>query len=400
MTPHALISSDFHSILKPFLHLAKMAGFLPVAWVPKGQKYSLKRSINSWICSYVLGGILFALSMVGLTEDLNSAPIRMKNPVVKYIIMIDLGEIVVTVLAGILTSPLKLSYFWKMLAGFGRIEQVLPSYYPPEEKNRCLWGVVIFLVLASSVIFFDFVVWGLSVSDLGVFFKRFLTVYVSYFLIFVQQIPFCFFVRLIRLKIEDLNGAFRAGLERAQNMENQWISVMKKVKQQKVVLTYERLNDFMRLVEEIEEVIEAINGFYGVHTLFILFSCLLHLVVTPYYLLIEVINDGYLPFILLQIAWIILHLIRLMVIVEICQRCIDEYQVTTNLVLKLLTSPILPDIKEQVEILAVQVSNKKIKFSSFGMLKISRSLLTSFGGALTTFLVILFQYGGIHGNIY
>lgn len=57
---------------------------------------------------------------------------------------------------------------------------------------------------------------------------------------------------------------------------------------------------------------------------FILFSCLLHLVVTPYYLLIEVCNVGYLPFIFLEIIWIVLHLVRLMIIVETCQRCIDE----------------------------------------------------------------------------
>ncbi|XP_064214276.1 gustatory receptor for sugar taste 43a [Tribolium castaneum] len=393
MTPHALISSDFHDVIKPLINLTKIFGFLPVCSSQKGQKTCLNLSINYCICGYIFSAILFSLSILGLTEDLNSAPIRMKNPIVKYIILIDLGEVAVTVLAGILTTPFKLPYFWKMLTGFGKIEQVLPPHHAPEEKKRSFWAVTIFLVLAASVIFFDVVVWGLSASDLGVFFKRFLPVYVSYLLIFVQQIPFCFFVRVIRLKIEDLNGAFRAGLERVQNGENQWISVMKVNKQPKVIqgksaLSYERLNEFMRLVEEIEDVIEAINGFYGVHTLLILFSCLLHLVVTPYYLLIEVCNAGYLPFILLQVAWIVLHLIRLM------------YQVTTNLVLKLLTSPLLPDIKEQVEILAVQVSNKKIKFSSFGMLKISRSLLTSFGGALTTFLVILFQYGGIHGNVY
>lgn len=201
---------------------------------------------------------------MGLAEDLNSDPIKMKNPVVKYIILIDLAEIALTVFLGIFSTPFKLNYFWKMLTSFGKIERALP--FQSSSNKRSLWKTALFLIFALCVIIFDLVLWGSSAQNLGLFLKRFGPVYVSYFLIFVQQILFCVFARLIRVKIEDLNGVFRSGLE--QNGENQWISVMKvKQKVYKNALTYERLNDFMRLIEEIEDVIEAINDFFGVHTL-------------------------------------------------------------------------------------------------------------------------------------
>ncbi|KAJ3651866.1 hypothetical protein Zmor_017873 [Zophobas morio] len=406
MKTNAVITTDLFQVLEPLLVVARVAGFLPVTSEKKGSQYSIEESLKFKIYSYVLATILTVLALLGLNEDLPiEHSIRMKNSLIKYIVVVDVGEIVVTVFTGVLTTPFKLKYFWKILNSFTKMEKVFSIHRTSDERQRSILYMGVSLTIVAFVLAYDAVLWIINASDMSVFFKRYTALYILYFLVFIQEFPFYFFARLVKRNIENLNGALKRGLEEVLRTQNkQWAPIIKLGQEHPVNnatgLTYDRLTDYMKLVEKIDDTIEATNDFCAVHTLLILFSCLLHLVVTPYFLLVEICNGGYLPFTFLQLVWIFVHACRLMVIVEICQSGVNEYQKTINLVLKLWTSPLPLNIKEQVEILTVQISNKKIKFSSFGMMKISRSILTAFGGSVTTFLVILFQYGGTKGTVY
>ncbi|KAJ3618363.1 hypothetical protein MTP99_006365 [Tenebrio molitor] len=351
-----LIASDLFQVIEPVVLLARTSGFLPVTYEKQGCKYLFQRSLKYVLYNYTLALVLMLTSMIGLCDDLDAdRSIRMQNPNIKYIIFFDLGEIIATVFVGIVTAPFKLKYFWKILNGLGRMDLILaPHYSTVDERRRCLITIASTLTVISSILIYDVILWSLNTSQLSVFFQRFTTLYITYFLVFVQQIPFCFFARLIRRRIEGLNYALDLGLTTVQknNVNNQWVSCVKSRNYKNAksvdVFSYDRLNDFMKLVEETDDVVEAVNDFCSVHTLLILLSCLLHLVVTPYFVLLEVTNRGYVPFIILLIALAVVHIARLITIVETCQRCCDEYQRTVNLALKLLTCELLPEVKEQV----------------------------------------------------
>lgn len=100
---------------------------------------------------------------------------------------------------------------------------------------------------------------------------------------------------------------------------------------------------------------------------FIMTSCLLHLVITPF---MFITNHNFRPlFIVLQIVWISVHLGRLFIIVEPTHRCLEEvlnpnfvkiisthynlfqYEKTNPLVVNLLSKVENKEVKEKVKII-------------------------------------------------
>lgn len=56
-------------------------------------------------------------------------------------------------------------------------------------------------------------------------------------------------------------------------------------------------------------------------------SCLLHLIVTPYFLVFGLITNKKAQYIFGQFFWILGHIGRVLIIVEPCQSCIGEVSV-------------------------------------------------------------------------
>ncbi|XP_072394807.1 gustatory receptor for sugar taste 43a-like [Diabrotica undecimpunctata] len=125
----------------------------------------------------------------------------------------------------------------------------------------------------------------------------------------------------------------------------------------------------------------------------IMLSCLLHLIVTPYFLLAKIISDDTdIYYICLQSIWFIGHIGRVLIIVEPCQSCINEHHKTSSVISDMLTYEVDDTIKKGMTMFSLQFNRWKLRFSSCGFFKISRALLTSIAGAVTTYLVILFQF--------
>ncbi|KAJ3618360.1 hypothetical protein MTP99_006364 [Tenebrio molitor] len=258
-------NKNLFQVIEPVVLLARTSGFLPVTYEKQGCKYLFQRSLKYVLYSYTLALVLMLTSMIGLCDDLDAdRSIRMQNPNIKYIIFFDLGEIITTVFVGIVTAPFKLKYFWKILNGLGRMDLILaPHYSTVDERRRCLITIASTLTVISSILIYDVILWSLNTSQLSVFFQRFTTLYITYFLVFVQQIPFFF-----------------RQTDQEQNT------------------SYDRLNDFMKLVEETDDVVEAVNDFCSVHTLMILLSWWSFLIFSFW----EATNRGYFPFIILLIG--------------------------------------------------------------------------------------------------
>nr|CAI5841988.1 unnamed protein product [Callosobruchus analis] len=139
----------------------------------------------------------------------------------------------------------------------------------------------------------------------------------------------------------------------------------------------QEITSLTRYQDHIFQAVEVINSTteYGIHL--IMLSCLLHLIITPYFLLVEIFAKGKLIFIILQTTWVIGHLGRVLIIVEPCQLCIDEHRKTANLICDLLTNELKEHVEKAVILFSLQQSYCKLKFTSCGFFTIKRSLLTS-----------------------
>nr|XP_023016530.1 gustatory receptor for sugar taste 43a-like [Leptinotarsa decemlineata] len=124
----------------------------------------------------------------------------------------------------------------------------------------------------------------------------------------------------------------------------------------------------------------------------IMLSCLLHLIVTSYFLLIDIFLRGSPVVIIQQLIWILVHVGRILLIVEPCQSCVNEHKKTKIKVCELLTYDMNEEVKNSMEYFSLQLMYCEMDFSCCGFFEINRSLLTSIAGAVFTYLVILFQF--------
>ncbi|XP_072744479.1 gustatory receptor for sugar taste 43a-like [Anoplolepis gracilipes] len=144
--------------------------------------------------------------------------------------------------------------------------------------------------------------------------------------------------------------------------------------------------------ESLCDTISLINSAYGVVVLAITITCLINLIITPYFLIME--TDGRLEtlFLVVQILWCIFHIWRLLIIVQPAYATTMQGKKTAVLVSQLLSAS--HDRKEikQLEIFLLQLLHRPLEFSACGLFTLDRTLLTSIVGTVTTHLVILIQF--------
>ncbi|XP_033223109.1 gustatory receptor for sugar taste 43a-like [Belonocnema kinseyi] len=136
-----------------------------------------------------------------------------------------------------------------------------------------------------------------------------------------------------------------------------------------------------------------LNTGFGIPLLFNILSCLLHLIITPYFVYIEV-HDEHCSYrvITMQILWIVFHMMGLLVTVQPCYWSCVQAKETGVIISELLTLKWDIEIRKQLEIFSLQMLHRPLEFSACGLFIMDRTLVTSIAGAVTTYLVILIQF--------
>ncbi|KAL4711943.1 hypothetical protein ACJJTC_006112 [Scirpophaga incertulas] len=143
------------------------------------------------------------------------------------------------------------------------------------------------------------------------------------------------------------------------------------------------------------DVIRRIDRSYGAPLVAILISTLLHLIVTPYFLIMEIIVSQVLRihFLVLQFLWCVTHSLRMFVVVEPSHYTIMEGKRTENLVCWLMTmAPSSGSLSTRIELFSRQLMLRTVAYSPMGICTLDRPLMASILGAVTTYLVIVIQF--------
>ncbi|XP_072743920.1 gustatory receptor for sugar taste 43a-like isoform X2 [Anoplolepis gracilipes] len=141
------------------------------------------------------------------------------------------------------------------------------------------------------------------------------------------------------------------------------------------------------------DTISLINSAYGVVVLAITITCLIHLIITPYFLIMEGDDGRREPlFVVVEALWCIFHIWRLLMIVQPTYATTMQGKKTAVLVSQLLSESQDKKEMKQLEIFSLQVLHRPLEFSACGLFTLDRTLVTSIAGAVTTYLVILIQF--------
>ncbi|XP_046964228.1 uncharacterized protein LOC124533108 [Vanessa cardui] len=148
------------------------------------------------------------------------------------------------------------------------------------------------------------------------------------------------------------------------------------------------------------DILRRIDDSHGFVLLLILIAFFMQLIITPYYLITTLCeynlflhtSMNQIHYIVLQICWCIYHIISMLMVVEPCYQTQKEMDRTQVLVLHLMryispTDPMFVD----VDIFCKQLYLDRPYYAPLGMCTISRPLTVTIIGAVTTYLVIIFQ---------
>lgn len=111
--------------------------------------------------------------------------------------------------------------------------------------------------------------------------------------------------------------------------------------------------------------------------LFILVSCLLHLVATAYFLFLEMLNKRDNGYVWVQMLWIIFHFLRLLMVVEPCHLAAREARKTIQIVCEIERKVFEPILVEETKKFWQQLLVDDAEFSASGLCRVNRTILTS-----------------------
>ncbi|XP_018574194.1 gustatory receptor for sugar taste 43a-like [Anoplophora glabripennis] len=412
------ISQENFELLQPIILVARFLGILPVRYDKHGGHFKLKMSLVYSIYSYVLTIFLTVATVLGIVNDLEkdtNHSVRMVDQKARYVTSCDISIVIIIVFFSAVTIPQKMRKLWKLLHYLNQTDSIIPLTKQSQFRQSSLFFMATTFVVAVLLFTFDIVVWTNSTTkrmkDATSFFRNYTTFYVLYLIVVIHEIFYWHLVLFIKIRISALNRYLHSiGKEDRRKkipvqtggrqvvvggaLEN--IEVCKesyKKKNFENMSLVERITVLATFQERISIAVQVLNndGAFGIHL--ITLSCLLHLIVTPYFLLAEIIKpNGNVMFTYLQAAWLLAHIGRLLIIVEPCQLCLDEHRRTSMLLCELLTKDFDENVRNSLIIFSMQLNYCKIKFSPCGFFKIDRSLITSVTAAVTTYLVILFQF--------
>lgn len=152
------------------------------------------------------------------------------------------------------------------------------------------------------------------------------------------------------------------------------------------------ISQLMMVHASLCDTVTLINAAYGVIVLVITITCLIHLIITPYFLIMEADGRREPLFLAVQGLWCTFHTWRLLMIVQPTYAATTQEKKTAVMVSQLLSMSSNKEGRKQLEIFSLQLLHRPLEFSACGLFTLDRTLVTSIAGAVTTYLVILIQF--------
>ncbi|KAF7403998.1 hypothetical protein HZH68_006792 [Vespula germanica] len=417
-----MVNSDIFQALFPIYHISKACGLLPVRFTkqPHGRYQGRLQIFDVIYCIFLLG-VIMGLEAWGLWREMrdgweNSTRLKSRSAVIPTCSDI-LGVIILAIIA-VLGSPFRWKHGQIVLNNLAEIDETL-GIVAPKKTRRCSIVLVTcaltYLIILSSL---DICWWdrdskaNKKMKDKGAI--NYLPLYIMYMIIIILEIQYSLitynvyqrFVRLNKclesiLKTGKVTDHFRKDLGLAGDFKTReqpasYIRISKPLEWYPVGFeTKNFANNIAQLVtvhSSLCDTVSSINNAFGVVMVVVTLTCLLHLIITPYFLIEEVNGNRQWLSLIVQTAWCILHVTRMLIIIQPTYSTVIQAKKTAILVSQLLSSNPNVECRRHLEVFSLQILHRPLDFTACGLFSLDRSLVTSIAGAVTTYLVILIQF--------
>ncbi|XP_045454314.1 gustatory receptor for sugar taste 43a-like [Melitaea cinxia] len=432
---HCVVGGAHAFILK----ISSFFGLAPLRFESKSNGFSVGISNAMCIYSYILVTILVFFTIFGLVAEINvgiEMSVRMSSRMSQFVSTCDVLVVVITAGAGVYGAPKRMRNMLKFMESVASVDNSIGAHYSLVTERKLCAILLAILIFFSVLIADDFCFYALQAKKMDRQWDvvtNYIGFYLLWYVVMILELQFAFTALSVRARFQAVNDALvltarhisvpvekindpaslnifaiRAAPEsrrRANNVtllvdsmpgkEHAVIIRNTVTKEQKLVVPpCEAIRRLACLHSALCNVVHRIDNSYGLPLIVILISTLLHLIVTPYFLIMEIIVSTHrIHFLVLQFLWCATHIIRMFVVVEPCHYTITEGKRTEELVCRLMTStPSTGMLPSRLELFSRQLMLQSISYSPMGMCTLDRPLIASVLGAVTTYLVILIQF--------
>ncbi|CAH1382395.1 unnamed protein product, partial [Tenebrio molitor] len=295
----------------------------------------------------------------------------------------DVSEVIFSALVFVTSTPFKLQHVLDAVDNLNQVDAAIGPILDEEIQKLCKFFQRFLLVFFPTICVIDLYMWGNN-SWSGV--NNYFAFYILYFIVVVHELQYWHFVTMTRVRLLAINQFVNRNLTKVH---------------------LDQVFAITQSYQHVTEAIVRINKCFAIDVAMIILSCYLvachwptfghnlHLVICPYQLYVivtsnetQILNYAYL-------IWISLHICRFLVIVEVSHRCTRENQNFIKIVSRMVTKRRTAAVrKEMINLLFVAIK-RKIVFSAYALPKISRQLILSMVGSISTYWIFLMQYSEV-----
>ncbi|XP_032572912.1 gustatory receptor for sugar taste 43a isoform X4 [Drosophila sechellia] len=439
-------------------YISKVLALAPYYTVRNSKgRVEIGRSWLFTVYSATLTVVMVFLTYRGLLFDANSeipvrASFRMKSATSKVVTALDVSVVVMAIVSGVYCGLFSLNDTLELNDRLNKVRSMQSKLHPPficynpvttpqidntlnayynfrRDRWRALGMAAISLVAISLLVGLDVGTWmriaqdmNIAQSDTELNVHWYIPFYSLYFILTGLQVNFANtayglgrrYGRLNRM----LSSSFLAENNATSAINTQKVSIVSvnrpampsalhasltKLKGETLPSESAAKNKGLLLKsladshESLGKCVHLLSNSFGIAVLFILVSCLLHLVATAYFLFLELLSKRDNGYLWVQMLWICFHFLRLLMVVEPCHLATRESRKTIQIVCEIERKVHEPILAEAVKKFWQQLLVVETDFSACGLCRVNRTILTSFSSAIATYLVILIQFQRTNG---
>ncbi|KAL6261323.1 hypothetical protein P5V15_008843 [Pogonomyrmex californicus] len=425
------INNDLYQAVFPIYHLSKLSGVFPTRFVVHvSGRYEGRLNIIDSVYSLCLLTCLIGAEIWGYWRDLKDGwehSTRLKSQNAIIVTTSDVVGVMSLTAASILGSILCWKHVQTIIDKLVDCDEKLGIVSPKKIRRYTILLTLSSLFYSILISGLDIYTWNYEVklnkkmNDKGPI--NYVPLYFMYIVIIMMEVQYAVatynvsqrFCRLNKslaniLKSGKITDQFRKDLGLAGDFHNQGqfatyirqnMGSTRMFRKSKIIDSSvtndgksftDNISQLMTVHASLCDTVTLINAAYGVVALVITITCLIHLIITPYFLIIEADGRREPLFLAVQGLWCIFHIWRLLMIVQPTYAATTEGKKTAALVSQLLSVSPDREGRKQLEIFSLQLLHRPLEFSACGLFTLDRTLVTSIAGAVTTYLVILIQF--------
>ncbi|XP_044738933.1 gustatory receptor for sugar taste 43a-like [Chrysoperla carnea] len=392
----------------PIFYISRFLGLAPCSIEKKdGRKISFNLSAIFCIYSFTVATFGVVLGTLGVLNDLwaGNNSIRMKERTARIVTVADIASIFFLACLGIFGAPFRLPNIRKFYESLVQIDSILPPIRVKQFRNLSYYYLSGTVLLVTFVLGIDLYAWMrfAKMNNEGEFVVRnYLPFYCCYYVVMVLELQYAHdyknnkqswkvSVKPTSSTTEPRHLGSVIDLLSRNNKINDDLFNFKE--NNLITNSKDYVLQLCRVHSTLCEAVIQLNEGFGFCVLIILISCLLHLIETPYFLLIEITGRNDHLFTIIQILWIGIHSLRIFIIIQPANDAINESKITKVQVCNLLCCANLDEkLRKELEIFSLQLIHRTVEFTACGLCTLDRRLISAITGAVTTYLVILFQF--------